>query len=67
VREAGAWELSVMVDNVLDSRRATFGTFNENRRTGELERFLTPLTARTVKVSVRRAFGVRAFPVSGNE
>ncbi|HET9982537.1 MAG TPA: TonB-dependent receptor [Longimicrobiales bacterium] len=53
----GAWELSATVTNVLDSRKAIFGTFNENRRTGELERFLTPLNARAVKLTVRRAIG----------
>ena len=30
------------MNNVFDSHAAVFGTFNENRRTGELERFLTP-------------------------
>jgi hypothetical protein len=45
------------VNNLFDSHAAVFGTFNENRRTGELERFLTPLGARTVKVVVRRGFG----------
>ena len=33
---------------------AIFGTFNENVSTGELERFLTPIGARTVKLVVRR-------------
>jgi iron complex outermembrane recepter protein len=53
----GDWELSAVVTNVCDSHAAIFGTFNENRRTGELERFLTPLGARGVKVVVRRGFG----------
>jgi iron complex outermembrane receptor protein len=53
----GDWELSAVVNNLFDSHAAVFGTFNENRRTGELERFLTPLGARTVKVVVRRGFG----------
>jgi outer membrane receptor protein involved in Fe transport len=53
----GDWELSAVVTNVLNSHSAVFGTFNENRRTGELERFLTPLGARAVKVVVRRGFG----------
>lgn len=53
----GDWELSAVVANVFDSHAAVFGTFNENRRTGELERFLTPLGARTLKVVVRRGFG----------
>jgi iron complex outermembrane receptor protein len=51
------WELSAVVTNVLGSHRPVFGTFNENRRTGELERFLTPLNARSFKLVVRRAFG----------
>jgi outer membrane receptor protein involved in Fe transport len=42
----GAWGVSAIVTNLFDSRRATFGTFNENRRTGALERFLTPVGAR---------------------
>jgi iron complex outermembrane receptor protein len=55
--ERGPWEVSVVGTNVLDSHRAVFGTFNENRRTGELERFLTPMGARGVKLVVRRSFG----------
>jgi iron complex outermembrane receptor protein len=53
----GDWELSAVVTNVFDTHDAVFGTFNENRRTGELERFLTPAGARAVKVVVRRGFG----------
>jgi iron complex outermembrane receptor protein len=53
----GDWELSAVVTNVFDSHAAIFGTFNENRRTGELERFLTPMGARAIKVVVRRGFG----------
>jgi len=53
----GDWELSAVVTNVFDSHAAIFGTFNENRRSGELERFLTPMGARAVKVVVRRGFG----------
>ena len=53
----GDWELSAVVTNVFDSHAAVFGTFNENRRTGELERFLTPLGARAVKLVVRRGLG----------
>jgi outer membrane receptor protein involved in Fe transport len=51
------WEVSGIVTNLLDSHRATFGTFNENRQTGELERFLTPLNARAFRLTVRRALG----------
>lgn len=53
----GPWTLSAVVSNVFDSKRAVFGTFNENRQTGELERFLTPLHARAIKVVARRSFG----------
>jgi outer membrane receptor protein involved in Fe transport len=55
--ERGPWEVSVVGSNVFDSHRAIFGTFNENRQTGELERFLTPMGARAVKMVVRRSFG----------
>jgi hypothetical protein len=55
--DRGAWVLTVAVDNVFDTRRATFGTFNENRRTGALERFLTPTAARSVVIGLRRRFG----------
>jgi iron complex outermembrane recepter protein len=51
------WEISAVISNVLDSHRPIFGTFNENRQTGALERFLTPLNARSIKIIVRRAFG----------
>ena len=53
----GGWEVSAVVNNVFDTHAAIFGTFNENRRTGELERFLTPAGARAVKLVVRREFG----------
>jgi iron complex outermembrane recepter protein len=53
----GDWELSTIVTNVFNSHEAIFGTFNENRRTGALERFLTPLGARTVKLVLSRSFG----------
>lgn len=55
--EAGRWEVRAVVRNVLLSRAAIFGTFNENRRTGELERSLTPMQARSVRISLRRAIG----------
>ena len=51
------WEVSAVVSNVLDSHHAIFGTFNENRQNGLLERFLTPMNARSLKLIVRRAFG----------
>jgi len=51
------WDVSAVVSNVFDSKRAIFGTFNENRQSGALERFLTPLNARSFKLIVRRGFG----------
>jgi iron complex outermembrane receptor protein len=51
------WELSAVVTNAFNSKSAIFGTFNENRQTGALERFLTPMNARSFKVVVRRSFG----------
>ena len=56
------WEFSVVAANLFDSHRPVFGTFNENRRTGALERFLTPLNARSFKLVVRRSFGGEANP-----
>ncbi len=51
------WELSAVVTNAFNRQPAIFGTFNENRQTGALERFLTPMNARGFKLVVRRAFG----------
>jgi iron complex outermembrane receptor protein len=51
------WEVSAVASNLLNSHRPVFGTFNENRQTGVLERFLTPLSARSFKLVVRRSFG----------
>ena len=60
--DVGAWGVSLLVDNVLDRRYATFGTFNLNQGAGDrLERFLTPGQPRTVRVSLRRAFGAAAM------
>jgi hypothetical protein len=42
---------------VFDRHPPTFGTFNENRNTAALERFLTPLNARSFRLVVRRSFG----------
>jgi outer membrane receptor protein involved in Fe transport len=53
----GRWDVSGIVTNLFGTHRASFGTFNENRQTGELERFLTPLDARMVRVFVRLGFG----------
>jgi iron complex outermembrane receptor protein len=52
-----SWEISGVVTNLFDSHRPVFGTFNENRQTGVLERFLTPLNGRSFKLIVRRQFG----------
>jgi outer membrane receptor protein involved in Fe transport len=51
------WEIALIISNVLDTRAATFGTFNENRRTGVLERFLTPVSGRALKLALRREIG----------
>ncbi|HEU5304044.1 MAG TPA: TonB-dependent receptor [Gemmatimonadales bacterium] len=51
------WELSAVVANAFNYQGAIFGTFNENRQTGELERFLTPMNARSFKLIIRREFG----------
>jgi len=45
------------VTNLVDSHAAIFGTFNENRQTGELERFLAPLNARAVRVAAAGLLG----------
>jgi hypothetical protein len=55
--EEREWEIALLAENLFDSHAATFGTYNVNRRNGELERFLTPLTVRTLRVVVRREFG----------
>jgi outer membrane receptor protein involved in Fe transport len=55
--ETGPWGASAVVTNLFDSVRPVFGTFNENRPTGELERFLTPLEGRALRFVVRRRFG----------
>jgi iron complex outermembrane receptor protein len=54
-----AWDFSLVATNVLNNHDPVFGTFNANARTGELERFLTPLNARTLSFIVRRSFGNR--------
>ena len=62
--DVGLWEVDLILTNLFDARSAVFGTFNENRDTGELERFLTPAAARTVKLAVRRKFGPGAATAS---
>ena len=57
---AGAWTVQAVVNNALDRRFATFGTFNINQAAGgRLERFLTPGQPRTTQVVLRRSFGAR--------
>jgi iron complex outermembrane receptor protein len=51
------WDISTVVTNVLDNHDPVFGTFNANESTGQLERFLSPLTARTFTFIIRRSFG----------
>ena len=53
----GLWEINAVVTNLLNSHDPIFGTFNENRQTAELERFVTPMNARTVKLVVGRRIG----------
>ncbi|MDQ2667506.1 MAG: TonB-dependent receptor [Gemmatimonadota bacterium] len=52
-----AWDLSAVVNNVLGASGATFGTFNINRGTGQLERFLSPADPRALKLVVARRIG----------
>jgi iron complex outermembrane receptor protein len=54
-----SWDFSTVVTNLLNNHDPVFGTFNANAQTGELERFLTPLNARTFSLIVRRSFGAR--------
>ncbi|HEV8177359.1 MAG TPA: TonB-dependent receptor, partial [Gemmatimonadales bacterium] len=51
------WEISAVLSNAFQKKSPIFGTFNENRQTGTLERFLTPINARALKIVVRRSFG----------
>jgi outer membrane receptor protein involved in Fe transport len=55
--DVGDWTVQGIVSNVFDSDAASFGTFNENGLTGEMERFMTPVTPRSFRIVVRRAFG----------
>ncbi|MGH7546493.1 MAG: TonB-dependent receptor, partial [Gemmatimonadota bacterium] len=62
--EGRGFGIAALVTNLFDSDKAVFGTFNENRNrcdpvTGEceVERFLTPMQARAIKLIVRRDFG----------
>ncbi len=53
----GPWEVDGIVTNLFDSDHATFGTFNINQSTDELERFLTPAQPRQLKIVFQRSFG----------
>ncbi|MEP7086990.1 MAG: TonB-dependent receptor, partial [Gemmatimonadota bacterium] len=53
------WDFSGVVTNVFDNHDPVFGTFNANAGTGQLERFLTPLNARTFVFKISRTFGSR--------
>jgi outer membrane receptor protein involved in Fe transport len=53
----GPWRVNAILTNIFDSHRAIFGTFNVNRRTGQLERFLTPMNGRAFKLVLAREFG----------
>ncbi len=55
----GAWDFSTTVTNVLNNHDPVFGSFNANAGTGQLERFLTPLSARSFNFIIRRSFGNR--------
>jgi outer membrane receptor protein involved in Fe transport len=55
----GRWEVVGIVTNLLDTHDATFGTFNVNRGSGVLERFLTPMLGRSVKLILRCDIGRR--------
>ncbi len=52
-----SWEIEGIVHNLFDTDEAMFGTFNLNAGTEELERFLTPVSPRAVRVTLRRSFG----------
>lgn len=53
------WEVQAILSNLFNRKYANFGTFNEDRRTGEIERFLTPGPPRSFKLILRRSFGAR--------
>ena len=53
----GAWEVQAIVENLFDSDSAVFGTFNLNQGTETLERFLTPINGRSIRLFLRRSFG----------
>ncbi|MEO8561285.1 MAG: TonB-dependent receptor [bacterium] len=57
--DRGKWNVAGVVTNLFDSHDATFGTFNVTRESGRLERFLTPLAGRSLRLILRRELGGR--------
>ena len=53
------WDFSGVLTNAFNNHHPTFGTYNANAGTGQLERFLTPLNARAVVFKISRRFGPR--------
>ena len=53
------WDFSGVVTNLFNNHDAMFGTYNANAGTGQLERFLTPLNARSFVFKIARTFGPR--------
>jgi iron complex outermembrane recepter protein len=54
-----SWDFSGVVTNVFNNHDPMFGTYNANAGTGQLERFLTPLNARSFVFKIARTFGPR--------
>jgi outer membrane receptor protein involved in Fe transport len=53
----GPWEVTGLVTNIFDTDKPTFGTFNINQSTDEVERFLTPPQPVQFKLILQRSFG----------
>lgn len=53
----GPWGVSAIASNVWDHRYPTFGTFNTNRQTDTVERFLTPGLPFQLRLRIERNFG----------
>ncbi|MEO8140952.1 MAG: TonB-dependent receptor [Gemmatimonadota bacterium] len=52
------WEVVLVGNNIFQNKSATFGTFNVNQGGGgTLERFVTPVYRRVVRLIIRRSFG----------
>ena len=54
-----SWDFSGVVTNIFNNHDPMFGTYNANAGTGQLERFLTPLNARSFVFKIARTFGPR--------